>query len=205
MIDAAPAAGQQQAQDSGGEVDVSAYRHSGTVKALARLMHVDTETAAKIFEYANFGILAVGVLFLLLTYVPAMMRERREQLARQLVEARNATAEAKERLRAVEAQFARLDDEIAKIRLQAERDGAAEEVRIKSLIEAERQRIVASAEQEIRAAVSAGRRDLKQFAGRLAIDRAEQKIHLTDEGDQALIRQFAAGLDGERRNGGRSE
>ena len=42
----------------------------------------------------------------------------------------------------MEAQFARLDDEIAKIQLQAERDGAAEEVRIKSLIEAERQRIV---------------------------------------------------------------
>ena len=62
MIDAAPAAGHEQAQDSGGEVDTSAYRHSGTVRALARLMHVDTETAARIFEYANFGILVVGVL-----------------------------------------------------------------------------------------------------------------------------------------------
>jgi F-type H+-transporting ATPase subunit b len=191
----------QNQEGSGGELDTSIYRHSASVRAIGRLLHLDQENAAELFEYLNFAILVVAVLYLFLKYLPKIFRERRERLQQQLIEARNATEQAKERLRAVEAQFARLDQEIAKIRAQAEQDGSAEEARIKALIETERERIIASAEQEISAAAAAARRDLKRFAADLAVDRAERMISLSEEGDQALLRQFAGNLSEESRNG----
>jgi F-type H+-transporting ATPase subunit b len=136
--------------------------------------------------------------------LPGMMRARREAIQKQLVEARAATEQANARLAAVEQRFARLDREIAAIRAHAEQDGAAEESRIKALMEAERQRIIASAEQEIAAAASAARRELKRFAGALAIDRAVKRISLDESGDRALMRQFVQDLGEEARLGGRN-
>ena len=117
------------------------------------------------------------------------------------MEARAATEQANARLAAVEQRFARLDQEIASIRTHAEQESAAEETRIKALMEAERQRIIASAEQEIAAAASAARRELKRFAGALAIDRAAKKISLDESGDRALLRQFVQDLGQEARFG----
>lgn len=188
-------------QSSDGEVDTSIYRHSASVRAIGRLLHLDQETAAELFEYSNFVILVVAILYLFLKYLPKIFRERREKLQQQLIEARKATEQAKERLRAVEGRFARLDEEIAKIHAQAEQELSAEEARIKALIETERERIILSAEQEIGAAAAAARRDLKRFAAELAMDRAERMISLSEEGDQALLRQFAGNLREESRNG----
>ncbi len=185
------------------EDDHSVYRHSAAVRTIGGWLHLDQEQSARLFEYFNFAILAGGILFFLRKYLPAMMRARRETIQKQLVEARAATEQANQRLAAVEQRFARLDEEIAAIRTQAEQDSVAEEARIKSLIEKERQRIVQSAEQEIRAAAAAARRELKRFAGELAVDRAAQMISLTDANDRFLVHQFAQELVEQPRNGGK--
>ncbi len=184
------------------EDDHSVYRHSAAVRAIGGWLHLDQEQSARVFEYLNFAILAGGILFFLRKHLPAMMRSRRETIQKQLVEARSATEQANQRLAAVEQRFARLDEEIAAIRAKAEQDGVAEEARIKSLIEKERQRIVESAGQEIRAAASAARRELKRFAGELAVDRAAQMISLNDASDRFLVHQFAQELVDQPRNGG---
>lgn len=202
---AAAAAPAQAEQNSGSEVDTDIYRHSTAVRAIARVLHVDPEAAAEIFEYSNFAILAIFILILIFKYFPKMLRDRRHRIQEKLAEARTATQQAKDRLQAVESQFARLDEEIARIRTQAEQESAAEEERIKALIEIERQRIIASADQEIRSSVAAARRDLKRFASDLAVDRAERMISLTEETDQALLRQFAGRLDEQSGNGGGRE
>lgn len=199
---APPAQGEQ---NSGGEVDTDVYRHSTAVRAIARVLHVDPEVAAEIFEYSNFAILAIFILILIFKYFPKMLRERRGRIQVQLTEARTATQQAKDRLQAVESQFARLDAEIARIRAQAEQESASEENRIKALIEIERQRIIASADQEIRSSVAAARRDLKRLASDLAVDRAERMISVTEEADQTLLRQFAGRLDEQSGNGGGRE
>lgn len=202
---AAPRSSANEEQGSGTEVDTTVYRHSATVRAVARMLHLDTEVVAEIFEYSNFAILAAFLLVVLFKYVPKMLRDRHRRIQQQLTEARLASERAKERLQAVERQFARLDEEIAEIRGQAEQDISNEEARMKALIEAERERILAAAEQEIRAAVAAARRDLKRFAGDLAVDRAERMISLTPEGDQALLRELEGSLRGQSRNGGSHE
>ena len=53
-------------QETGDDV----YRHSASVKLLARWLHLDKESAARLFEYLNFAILAGAILFALLE-VPA--------------------------------------------------------------------------------------------------------------------------------------
>ena len=186
------------------EDDHSVYRHSSSVRAIGRWLHLDQEQSARVFEYLNFTILAGALLFFVRKYVPTILRTRRETIQKHLLEARTATEQANQRLAAVEQRFARLDQELAAIRAHAEQDSVAEEARIKALMEKERQRIVQSAEQEIAAAASAARRDLKRFAGELAVDRAAQMISLDDAGDRLLVRQFAQELVEQPRNGGRN-
>ncbi|MBT9332834.1 ATP synthase F0 subunit B [Paracidobacterium acidisoli] len=163
------------------------FRHSAAVQAIARYGHVDTETAAKIFEDFNSGVMILAILAFLLKVLPKAFRKRSETLQKELTDARTAGDEANRRLSAVEARLAKLDDEIEAIRQQTEIEAGEDEKRIHALLETERERIVQSAGHEIELAQEAAQRELKRFAANLAIDRATQRIRLTPEADQALL------------------
>lgn len=177
------------------EKAVEQYRHSPVVKAIASIAHVKIETAAQIFEDFNSAVLLVAIFAFLWKVVPKMFRKRTETIQRELTEARAATEDANRRLAAVEARLSRLDTEIDAVRQQVEREAAEDEKRIHVQMEAERERIVASAEQEIGAAQAAAQRELKTFAADLAIEQAMRKIHLTAETDRTLIQEFGKGLN----------
>lgn len=170
------------------------YRHSSVVQAIARFAHVKTETAAQIFEDFNSGVLIFVVVFFLWKFLPKMFRNRNEKLQKDLVTARLATDDANTRLAAVEARLLRLDSEIGAIRQQVEQESVEDEKRIRAALESERERIVASAEQEIGATQAAAQRDLKKFAADLAIDNAMRKIQLSNDTDRALVREFGKSL-----------
>jgi F-type H+-transporting ATPase subunit b len=180
------------------------YRHSTSVRLLGRWLHLDKESAARLFEYLNFAILAGAILFAMLKYLPKTFRANREDIQHRLVEARTATELAHERLAAIEQRLSRLDEEIAAIAKQAEKDSVEDEARIKASIETERQRIVEAVSRDIAAASSAAQRDLKRFAAELAVDRAAQRIALTEDDDRALVREFSSSLRLQARNGGKN-
>jgi F-type H+-transporting ATPase subunit b len=171
-----------------------AFKHSGSVRAFARLFHLSPDTASMIFWGLNALLLVLFVGYFLLKALPKVFRSRRELLSRQIAEARKATEQANERLRLVEERLGRLGSEIEAVRAQAERDSANDEVRIKQALEEEKQKIVSSAEQEIAAAGAAAERQLRQFAAGLAVDRATARLHLSEGDDRALIQEFAASL-----------
>lgn len=187
-------------QESGNNL----YRHSASVKFLGRWLHLGKETAARLFEYLNFAILAGAVLFALLKYLPKTFRSNRETIQHRLADARTATEQSHERLAAIEQRLSRLDEEITAISKQAEKDSLEDEARIKASIEAERQRIVAAAGQEIAAAASSAKRDLRRFAAELAVDRAAKRIALTDDDDRVLVSEFAESLGQPIRDGGKN-
>jgi F-type H+-transporting ATPase subunit b len=170
------------------------YRHSPSVKWIGRWLHLDKESAARLFEYINFAILAGAILFALLKYLPKTFRTNREAIQHRLLDARTATEEAHQRLAAIEQRLGRLDEEIAAISKQAEKDSVDDEARIKASIEEERRRIVESASKDIAAAASAAQRDLKRFAAGLAVDRAAQRLVLTEDDDRGLLQEFAQSL-----------
>jgi F-type H+-transporting ATPase subunit b len=181
-----------------------AFKHSGSVRAFAKLFHLSPETASMIFWALNAVLLLVFVGYFLVKALPKAFRSRRELLNRQIVEARTATEQANERLRVVEERLSRLGSEIEAVRAQAERDSANDEVRIKQAMEEEKQKIIASAEQEIAAAGAAAERQLRRFATGLAIDRATARLNLTEGDDRALIQEFASSLGSSDGKGGRN-
>ena len=181
-----------------------AFKHSGSVRAFAKLFHLSPEAASTIFWGLNALLLLAFVGYFLMKVLPAAFRSRRELLSRQIVEARTATEQANERLRVVEERLGRLGSEIDAVRAQAERDSANDEVRIKQTLEDEKQKIIASAEQEIASAGAAAERQLRRFAAGLAVDRATARLNLTEGDDRALIQEFTASLGSGDGKGGRN-
>ena len=206
VASAAPANPSQttQAPNNGKEAETgdNVYRHSPSVQMIGRWLHLDRETAARVFEYFNFAVLAGAVLFFLLKNLPKTFKANRENIQHQLVDARTATEQSRERLAAIEQRLGRLDQEIAAIKIQAEKDSVDDEARMKAAIEAERLRITEAVTRDIAAAGSTAQRELKRFAAGLAVDRAAQRIAVTDEEDRALMQEFAQGLGHRTQNRG---
>jgi F-type H+-transporting ATPase subunit b len=179
--------------------ELEAFRHSPAVQSLARYAHVSVEFMAKALEDLNSAILIVAILWFVFRFVPKMYRKRSETLQKQLFDARSATTEAKERLAVVEERLSKLGIDIEAIREQTARESANDEKRIHDSLEAEKQRLLSSVEQEIEAAGAAARRDLKKYAATLAVDRAMSQIRLTADDDRALIRSFGQDLSKDHR------
>ena len=129
------------------EVDTNdQYLHSPTVRALGAKLGMNAEQAATAFTVANFLVLAALVGWFLLKTLPKTFRDRNTDIQKHLVDARTATEEAGARLNSVEARLSKLDEQIAAMRTQADKDSAADEQRIKASVEEEKQKILAAAE-----------------------------------------------------------
>lgn len=193
----APAAqSQPQAEPTEKEQD-NAFRLEGPiVKWTAKTFNLSPEHAARTFEIFNFLIIVFGVGIPLFRFLPKFLRNRSEKLRAELESARKVTADANARLSAIEAKLSGLDGEIGQIRAQVEAESREDETRIKSTIQEESVRIVASAEQEIDLSVTQARRSLRNFASDLAIGEAAKNMALTPETDRALIAEFLNGVAG---------
>jgi F-type H+-transporting ATPase subunit b len=187
-----PRAEKVDAPESNSELE--AFRHSPAVQSLAHRFGISTELAAKIFEDLNSAIMIGAILWLVFRFLPNMYRKRSETLDKQIFDATMATSRAKERLAVVEERLSKLDVEIASIREQSERDSVEDERRVHESLETERQRLMASVEQEIESASASARRDLRNYAASLAVERAVSQIHLTEDEDRAMIRAFGQGV-----------
>jgi F-type H+-transporting ATPase subunit b len=173
------------------------YLHSPSVKALGAKLGMNAEQAATAFTVANFVVLAILVGWFLLKTLPKTFRNRSTAIQKHLVDARTATEEASARLNSVEARLSKLDDQIAAMRAQAEKDSALDEERIKASVEDEKQKILAAAEQEIASATTLAQRQIQQYAAELAIEQAARKLVVTAETDRLLVQSFARRLAGD--------
>lgn len=180
------------------EDENDAFRHSDSVKAIGAKLGLNPEQASMAFSILNFLVLVGLVAWFLIKSLPKVFRDRTSALQKHLVEARSASEEASARLTSVEARLAKLDEQIAAMRAQAEKDIAHDEQRIKASIEEEKQRILAAAEQEISSATAQAHRQLKQYAADLAIEQAARKLAISAETDRLLVQDFARRLVGEK-------
>lgn len=178
------------------------YRHSPMVHTLAHLFGISTEVTARIFEVTNFAILLAAILWFVLRLLPKTLRNRSERIQRELVEARSASEEARQRLDAVEQRLARLDEEIAAIQTQAEHETVAEEQRLQNVLEEEKRKIVQAAANEITAIGNNAQRELKILVAELVIEHAKRQISVSPETDRALVGDFVASLSRSRNGGG---
>ena len=190
-----PSAADEKAASKEETSTIDAYRHSPAVTALARLLHLNVETAARIFEIFNFLIVAFGIGIPLFRLMPKILRKRKETVRANLESARKVTADANSRLSAIELKLAGLDQEIAQIRVQVEEEVKQDETRIKATLVEESARIVAAAAQELDVAAAQAKRGLRHYAADLAIDQAARQLVLTPQTDQALIAEFLSDVN----------
>jgi F-type H+-transporting ATPase subunit b len=173
------------------------YLHSATVRKLGAMIGLNAEQAATAFTVANFVVLAAFVGWFLAKTLPKTFRNRNSAIQKELVDARTATEEASARLSSVEERLSKLNDQIAAMRAQAEKDSALDEQRIKASVEEDKLKILAAAEQEIAAATALAQRQIQQYAAELAIDQATRKLVVTAETDRLLVQSFARRLMGD--------
>jgi len=173
------------------------FLHSPAVRKLGEMIGLNAEQAATAFTVANFVVLAALVGWFLAKTLPKTFRNRTTVIQKDLVDARTATEEASARLGIVEERLSKLDDQIAAMRAQAEKDSAQDEKRIRASVEEDKKKILATAEQEIAAATALAHRQIQQYAAELAIDQAARKLVVTAETDRLLVQRFASRLMGD--------
>jgi F-type H+-transporting ATPase subunit b len=174
------------------------YRISYVTKLSGRILHISPKAAALLFEVLNFVILFGAIGWVLKKKLPVFLRGRSDRLQKQLVDSRAATEDANRRLHAIEERLAKLDTEIISMRQASEREVNHEEERFRDQLRADKERIVNQAEQEIDNVSHSARRELQRYAAELAVDTAQQRLHVTPEIDQKLIDEFLETLEGKQ-------
>ena len=193
----------RESREAAGEDEQEQFKHSASVRMVAKLTGLSLGSAYWLSVVLNFAIVVLITVWALRKNLPAMFRKRTEFIQQAMEEARKASEDANRRLGEIEARLAKLDGEIGQMRAVAERESAEEEQKIKAAAEEDKHKIVESAEQEIAAVAKSARRELTAYAADLAVALAAKQIHVDVSTDQALVQDFAQQLsgNGERQKG----
>jgi F-type H+-transporting ATPase subunit b len=170
------------------------FKHSSSVRLIGRIVGLDSQRSYWIASIINFAIMAGIILWFGRKMLPGWARDRTAAIQKAMQEAQKASTEARQKLAEIESRLQKLDAEISTMRDAAEKEGAAEESRIKAAAEEDARKIIAAAEQEIAAAAKAARRQLTAHAADLAVGLAQKQIRVDAGTDQALVHNFAGEL-----------
>jgi F-type H+-transporting ATPase subunit b len=142
------------------------------------------------WKWANFGILAAGLGFLISKHAGPFFRARTEEIQKGISEAAAVRSEAEARAAAIEKQIANLSTEVEAIRQRSREEIAREGERVSAETAQQIAKIQRQAEADIAAAAKNASQELKAYSAELAINMAAQQIqrgmtpenqdHLTD-------------------------
>ena len=170
------------------------FKQSAAVQAISRITGLNLQQSYWVSMCLNFAVIAIVIIWAGRKFLPGIFRDRTAAIQKAMLEAQKASEEARSKLAEIESRLAKLDEEIAHMRDAAEKEGAAEVVRIEAAAREDARKIVASAEQEVAAAIKAARRQLTAHAAELAVGLAQKQIRVDAATDQALVRNFAGQL-----------
>jgi F-type H+-transporting ATPase subunit b len=178
-------------------------KHAAPVQWLGRKIGLSVHQAHLAALFLNFAVIVGIVVWAARKFLPAMFRNRSLSIQQALEEARAASQDANRRLADIENRLRRLDVEIGQMQATAEKEAAAEEVRIQKSAEDEIRKAVLAAEQEIATAAKQARRDLSTHTANLALALARKQINVDANTDQVLVRSFASNLASKNNDGGK--
>jgi F-type H+-transporting ATPase subunit b len=195
----------KESREAAGESDEDQFKHSASVRIVARITGFSLEHAYWLSIGLNFAVIAILIAWAAKKFLPDALRNRTAAIQQAMEEARQRSEVANRRLNEIETRLSKLDAEIGQMRSVAEQEAVVEEQKIKAAAEQDARKMVESAEQEIAAAAKSARRELTAFAADLAVTLAKKQIHVDTATDQALVRNFAQQLSangGDSRKGG---
>ena len=181
---------EEASREAAGEDATAEFKQSATVRWLARVTGLTPFAAYWVFVVLNFVIVALLLVLVMRSKLPAAFRARTENIREGIAEARRASEEAQRRLGEIESRLAKLDSEIAVMAANAEAEAQKEEARILAAAQEDKRKIVEAAEQEIGAAARLARSELRAYVSELAVALAEKRIHVNTSTDQELVRTF---------------
>jgi F-type H+-transporting ATPase subunit b len=184
----------EESKEAAGEDEEAAFKHSPSVRFVARMTGTSLVAAYWLCIIFNFAVIAIAIVWGMKKALPGAFRDRTASIKKAMEDARTASEAANRRLSEIEGRLSRLDQEIASLRSSAEQEGRAEEERIRAGTEEDRQKVVQTAEQEIAAAARTARNQLKAYVAELAVSIAEQKIRVGQNEDRELVRSFGDNL-----------
>jgi F-type H+-transporting ATPase subunit b len=193
-VEGEKAEGKKEGEAEQEEEENANLKHSPMVGKLAKMVGYSVHGTHLLVSIINFAIVVVLIYWLGRKIVPPALKSRNESIQKALEEARAASQEANKRLAAIETRLQQLDVEIGQMQMSAEKEGEAEEERIRKATEEDLRKVVQSAEQEIAAAAKQARRELTAHTADLAIALATKQIQVDPATDQTLVRSFAGQL-----------
>lgn len=128
------------------------------------------------WKWANFVILAVGLGYLVNKHLPPFFRSRTAEIQQGITEAQQIKRDAEARAAQVEARLQKLGDDIEQFRTQSREEMQQEGERIRQETAKQLGHLEHQARQEIESAGKVARRELKDYAAKLALDLAEQRV-----------------------------
>ena len=185
----------EETREAAGEEEENAnLKHAKPVQWLAREIGWSAHGTHLLLSALNFTFIAVVFVWAMRKFLPGVFRTRNQAIQQALQEARAASQDANRRLSDIENRLRQLDVEIGQMQAAAEKEGAAEEVRIQKAAAEEIRKVALAAEQEIAAAAKQARRELAIHTASLAIALARKQINVDVNTDQILVRSFASKL-----------
>jgi F-type H+-transporting ATPase subunit b len=189
-----------QSREAAGEEkdEMEEFKRSPSVEMISRITGLSLRQAYWASVFLNFVVIAALIIWAGRKFLPGIFRDRTTAIQRAMQEAQKTSEEARRKLAEIESRLQKLDVEIGMMRDAAEKEGAAEEARIRAGAEEEARKIIAAAGQEIEAATKAARRQLTAHAADLAVSLAQKQIQVDAATDQALVRNFSSQLGSAR-------
>ena len=140
----------------------------------------------------NFGLLLWIIYYLLFKMgrIQDVFARQREEIEREIQEARNRKENAEARWAAIQANLSRLNEEIETLRARAKSEAEAERERILAEARAEVDRLKKLAEEEIERTTHFATREIRAYAADLAVQVSRRLLseRLTPADHEALIR-----------------
>ena len=150
------------------------------------------------WRWVNLFIFVGALVYILRRPIGESLRARREGIRRDLMRAQEEKAAAVAKLEEVNARLARLDEEVAVIREQAQRDATEERERIALSTEEDSQRLREQARREIESAAKNARQELRRYSAEQSVKLAEEIIsrEIRPEDDARLVNSYIEELGG---------
>ena len=151
---------------------------------------------SSVWKWGNFILLIGGLAYYLRRPLREFLQTRARGIEEGLASGKRAQEEAEAKMSAIEAQLARLDEDIDGLKRQAARESEEERQRIIDSSNAEAEKVVAVARREIERLQRSARLELKAHVARLAVDLAEERLQkdLEPSRNQRLVSRFVSSL-----------
>ena len=157
----------------------------------------------ELWRFVNLFIFVAGALLLHRRFgrpISEAFQQRRKRIQLELETAKSERDVAVARLTEVEARLSKLDEELGRIRAEAEREAAAERNRIREMTDRDIERMRDQARKEITSAGKTAEMELRRFAAAESVRLAEAIIRqkLSSDEDARLIEASVEQIAGGR-------